>query len=122
MNYYIRDNFIKKHTEIDKFLPTIFTKNFVEVDKDYFDIVRKIDLNKKILHLPIVEGHYFIQGQADTIRFPLILNFCHKLKILYNTEDVFLYSRYADLFTDAIYFFNEKKLITALEENVNIYL
>ena len=119
MNYYIRDNFIKKHTEFNKFLPTIFTKNFVEVDKDYFDIVRKIDINKKILHLPIVEGHYFIQDQEDTIRFPLILNFFHKLKIIYKTEYVFQHSKNADLFSDAIYFFNEKKLITALErENV----
>ena len=74
-NYYAKKYLEINHNEFYQNIPTIFTKNFIEVNNDFFEIENKIDTNKKIFHLPIVEGHYFIQGSRDKLRFPLLFSF-----------------------------------------------
>ena len=66
-----------------------------------------------------MEGHYFIQDNPQSLRFPLIFSFFHKLKIIYNTDYVFKNSKNSKDFYESIILFNEKKFNETLKkENV----
>jgi hypothetical protein len=128
-NYYVKKYLEINHSEFYQYIPTIFTKNFIEVNNDYFEIKNKIDINKKIFHLPILEGHYLIQGSRDTLRFPLLFALFHELKIVFKSSYVFQNSKNKDLFFEGVFYHNEKKLLEAFEKehikyiliNKNIY-
>lgn len=119
VNYYMRDIIKERYNHLYLNIPKIFSNNFINVNEDYFQISKKIDIEKKILHLPIVEGHYFIQDDPQSLRFPLIFSFFHNLKIVYNTDYVFRNSKNSKDFYESIIFFNEKKFYEILKkENI----
>ncbi len=114
-NYYFLKFFEKKYNYLYMIIPKIYTRNFIKVDSHYFKIKEVINVNKKLIHFPILNGHYFIQGNSEAERFPLLFSFFHDLKIIYKYNYVFRNSVNKHLFKAGIYDLDQNKMIQALK-------
>lgn len=120
-NYnYLFINFFGNKVVLNQF----YTNNFIKIDDQYFEIEKNINTKYKILHLPIVNNHYLVQDNESARRFPLILSYFSKLKVVSSDSYLFDLSKEKNNFFSAFKFDNYENLNKALlNENIKyIYI